>query len=266
MSPQPTPLDRAHARMTASPEDDAARLGYYEALADADLVLWLTAEPGADAALAPHVVQAGEGPVVLAYDLDERLAEAAGAPVPYAALPGRVIAAQLAGQGVSLGINLGAEAPAFLVPPEALGWLAGMLDRDPAAAQARPVEFRAPGALPEPLVAALEQKLARAGGWAQGALLAAVVYDDGRHGHMLAFVGASASAEPALARAAAEALAFSGIEAGEMDVAFLAAGDPAAARMARVARLFDMTPPEAPARPAAPAAPGTDPARPPRLR
>jgi hypothetical protein len=128
------------------------------------------------------------------------------------------------------------------------------------------VEFRAPGALPEPLVAALEQKLARAGGWAQGALLAAVVYDDGRHGHMLAFVGASASAESALARAAAEALAFSGIEAGEMDVAFLAAGDPAAARMARVARLFDMTPPEAPTPAAAPAAPGSDPDRPPRLR
>jgi len=30
-----TPLDRAHARMLAAPEDDTARLGFFERLADA---------------------------------------------------------------------------------------------------------------------------------------------------------------------------------------------------------------------------------------
>lgn len=259
-----TPLDQAHARMVAAPEDDAARLRYYEALADADLVLWLETEPDGQA-VAPRVIDMDDGPVVLAYDLEDRLAEVAGAPVPYAALPGRVIAAQLAGQGVALGVNLGAEAPAFLVPPEALAWLAGVLDRAPEPAQARPVEFRAPGALPQALVDLLTQRLLRAGGLAQGALLAGVSYDDGRRGHMLAFVGAPDAAQAALARMAAEALAFSGIEAGEMDVAFLSADDPATAAMARVARAFDMPAPAAPPA-AAPSAPGMDPDRPPRLR
>jgi hypothetical protein len=60
-----------------------------------------------------------------------------------------------------------------------------------------------------------------------------------------------------------EALVFSGIEAGELDVAFLRASDPAAAVMARVALRFDLP---SPAEPAAPVAPGMDPARPPKLR
>lgn len=262
-SPAATPLDLAHARMSATPDDDAARLRYYEALADADLVLWLETEAEGEA-IAPRVIDMDDGPVVLAYDLEDRLAEVAGAPVPYAALPGRVIAAQLAGQGVALGVNLGSDAPAFLVPPEALSWLAGVLDRAPEAAQARPVEFRAPGALPPALVDLLTQRLLRAGGLAQVALLAGVTYDDGRRGHMLAFVGAQDAAQAALARMAAEALAFSGVEAGEMDVAFLAPDDPATTPMARVARAFDMPAPVVPAAPAA--APGMDPDRPPRLR
>lgn len=258
-----TPLDLAHARMSAAPEDDAARLRYYEALADADLVLWLEAE-AQGAALAPRVIDAGDGPLVLAYDRDDRLAEAAGTPVPYAALPGRVVAAQLAGQGVALGINLGTAAPAFLVPPEALAWLAGILDRAPQPAQARPAAFAPPGALPLALIDLLTARLARAGGLAQGALLAGVTYDDGRRGHMLAYLGASPAAQEALARMAAEALAFSGIDAGEMDVTFLDPADAAVAVMARVARAFDMPAPQAPAAAAPPAAPGTD--RPPRLR
>jgi hypothetical protein len=263
-TPPATPLDLAHARMTAAPEDDAARLRYYEALADADLVLWLDAEAEGEA-LSPRLVELDDGPVVLAYDLEDRLAEAAGVAVAYAALPGRVIAAQLAGQGVALGVNLGTEAPAFLVPPHALDWLAGVLDRSPAQTQARPVVFRAPGALPPALVDLLAQKLARAGGLAQGALLAGVSYDDGRRGHMLAFVGAPDASQAPLARMAAEALAFSGVEAGEMDVAFLTADDPATAVMARVARAFDMPAPQAAPAPA-PQAPGMDPDRPPRLR
>ena len=66
-------------------------------------------------------------------------------------------------------------------------------------------------------------------------------------------------------RAAGEALAFSGMEAGEMDVAFVTGGDAATAAMARVALRFDLP---APVRtePATPMAPGSDPARPPKLR
>jgi hypothetical protein len=49
--------------------------------------------------LAPRVFALEDGPVVLAFDSEDRLAEFTGAPAPYAVLPGRVIAAQLAGQG-----------------------------------------------------------------------------------------------------------------------------------------------------------------------
>ena len=36
-----TPLDAAHAAMEAAPEDDAARLRFYERLADSELFLLL---------------------------------------------------------------------------------------------------------------------------------------------------------------------------------------------------------------------------------
>ncbi|MFN6979952.1 MAG: SseB family protein, partial [Gemmobacter sp.] len=119
----PSPLDIAHAAMTAAPDDDAARLRYFAALADAELVLMLGAE-AEGGQIVPKVFPLTDGPVVLAFDGDDRLAAFAEGPVPYAALPGRVIARQLAGQGVGLGVNLGGDA-AFLVPPAALDWLAG---------------------------------------------------------------------------------------------------------------------------------------------
>ena len=40
-----TPLDRAHAKMQSASDQDAARLGFYERLADAELFLLLTQPP-----------------------------------------------------------------------------------------------------------------------------------------------------------------------------------------------------------------------------
>ncbi|MDZ4134626.1 MAG: SseB family protein, partial [Paracoccaceae bacterium] len=101
------------------------------------------------------------------------------------------------------------------------------------------------------------------------AVLTQVRYEDGRQGHMLAFLGAVAGAETALAHAAGEALTFSGIEAGEMDVTFLSPSDPAAvaaaAAMGRVGLRFDLPQPDQ--KPdVKPQPPGMDPDRPPRLR
>ncbi len=146
-----------------------------------------------------------------------------------------------------------------------MDWLADLLDAAPEVVEALPEAFHAPKGLPQALVAGLDAKLARAGGLAGAALLVGVTYQGGRRGHMLAFVDAVPEAEAALARAAGEALAFSGIEAGEMDVAFVAGGDAATAAMAHVALRFDLPAPVR-AEPAAPMAPGTDPARPPKLR
>ncbi len=244
--------------MAAAPEDDAARLAWHAALADATLWLWLEREAtGAD--IAPRVFETGEGPLVLAYDAEERLAEAAGAPVPYAALPGRVVARALAGQGVALGVNLGAGAGEHLMGPEALDWLVATLEAAPLQeAQGRPVAFSAPDAGPA-LLAALAPRLAGA----SAAMLARARYDDGREGLMLALTGVEGAAQAAVARAVAEAVALGGSET--VDVVFLDPGSAAARAMAGAALHLDLTPPAPPVhRP--PPAPGTVSGRPPKLR
>jgi hypothetical protein len=211
----------------------------------------------------PRVFALEDGPVVLAFDREERLASFAGGIAPYAALPGRVIARLLQGQGIGMGVNLGVAPSSMLLPPEAMDWLAETLEAAPEEVAALPEEFIAPS-VPEAVIAALDAKLARAGGLAVAALLSGVRYADERRGHLLALIDAAPGSEAALARAMNEALVFSGVEAGEIDVAFLAADAPAAGIMARVALRFDLPVPERPA--LTPAAPGMDPARPPKLR
>jgi hypothetical protein len=259
-----TALDAAHAAMMADPDDDAARLAWYRLFADTEVVLWLEAEPeGSD--IAPRVLDLETGPVVLVFDAEERLAQLAQGPVPYAALPGRIVAQQLAGQGIGIGVNLGTEDHAFLIDAQAVNWLVQVLAQAPRAAQARPVAVSPPASLPQALLGALDTKLARAGGLAQGAVLAGVTYEGGRKGTMLAILSPLPGAEPALARAVSEALVFSGVEAGELDVAFLDAADPVAQALLRQGLRFDLPSPLAQDTPA-PKAPGMDPAKPPRLR
>jgi hypothetical protein len=257
-----TRLDRALAAMEAAPEEDAARLAFYDRLAEAELFVLLEAEVTGDAPILPRSFPVEGGPVVLAFDREERLAAFAGGPASYAALSGRALAARLAGQGVALGLNLGSSGETLL-PAEALGWLAATLAEAPKVVEARLAALAAPAGLPPALLTALDAKLATAAGLARGAYLAAAEIEGGGRGHLLAFIDAAEGAEAALARAVAEALTFSGLEAAALDVAFLRASDPAAARLARVALRIDL--PGA-AEPPAPAAPGSDPARPPRLR
>lgn len=259
-----TPLDLAHAAMTAAPEDDAARLRFFERLGDAELFLLLEGEAQGDA-VTPQVFDPGTGPIVLVFDRDERLAAFVGVEAPYAALSGRVIAGLLAEQGLGLGLNLDVAPSSFLLDAAGVQWLATTLGHGPDEVEARLAEVSAPTGLPDTLISALDTKLATATGLAQLAYLVGSVDGDGKRGHLLAFVGAAPGAEPALARAASEALTFSGIEAGAMDVGFFDASDPVTARLARVGLRFDLPQP-APARVPDTSAPGSDPARPPRLR
>ncbi len=257
-----TALDAAHAAMIASPDDDAARLRYYARLADAELFLLLDRE-AQGGQVSPRVFQLDDGPVVLAFDSEERLADFAAGPAPYAALPGRVVAARLAGRGIGLGVNLGAVS-AMLLPAEAAASLADLLARRPQVAAGRPRAVHPPRALPPALAAALADGLARGGGLAAAAVVAEAEWDDGRRGHLLAFIGAASGAEDALAAAAGEALAFSGLDAGDMDVAFLAPADPAAAALMRAGLRLPLPAPPEPEPPPAPRPPGID--APPRLR
>ena len=258
-------LDRAYAAMLAGGDD--AGMAFYRALADAELFIVLERE-GEGEVLTPRVFDLSDGRVLLVFDSEERLAGFAGEAVPYAALPGRVIAAQMLGQGLSLGLNLASGAASEVVlPPEAVDWLMQMLDQPPAEVlQAQVARFEPP-AVPQAVLAALGAVLAS--GVARAGWLAGAVYEGGqgagRRGVMLALTGVTGADEARVARAVTEALAFSGLEASMLDLVFAAEGDGVLTRMAAVGLIFE-------AEAAAPEveivrlAPGSDPMRPPILR
>lgn len=258
-----TALDAAHAAMEAAPEDDAARLGFFERLADSELFLMLT-EEARDENISPELFDVADGQFVLAFDREARLAQFSGRPVPYVALSGRVLVSMLAGQRIGLGLNLEVAPSSMLVPAEALGWLAETLQHGPQEVEQRLAEFLPPSGLPDRLLSALDAKLATAAGLAQTAFLVATKSHDGAMGHLLGFVGAIDGAESALAKAASEALTFSGIEAGAMDVGFFAPDDAAAVLLAKTGLRFDLPQPEPVQR--VREAPGRNPEKPPILK
>lgn len=257
-----TPIDQAHARMTAEPDDDTLRLAFYERLADGEMYLLLEGEADGDS-ITPRIFDTEDGRFVLAFDREDRLSDFAGGPAPYAGLSGRSLVAMIAGRSLGLGLNLGAAPSEMLIPADAIDWLSRTLGASPAEQEETPEQLHRPSGLPEQLLTALDTKLATAAGLAKLAYLAAVTWKSGQRGHLLALIDPLPGAEPALTRAVNEALIFSGLEAGELDVTFLRASDPVAARLAKVGLRFDLPQPR---KAEAPAAPGMDPEKPPRLR
>lgn len=251
-----TTLDQTHATMSDHPEDDRARLRFFEAFAAAELFVLL--EDGGTEA--PRLFETGEGSFVLAFDTEDRLTIFAEGPAPYAALSGRAIAGMIGSRDIGIGLNLGVAPSSFLIPAQAVAWLNQTLHTRPQEVSATPEVFTPPGKLPESLLTSLDQRLAAAEGLAKLAYLAGVTYRDGRHGHLLAIIDARHEARPALTRAISDAMAFSNIDAGELDVVFLSASDPAAAKLAKVGLRFDLP------QPSEPTAPGSDPTKPPKLR
>jgi hypothetical protein len=192
------------------------------------------------------------------------LATISDTPVPYAALPGRVVAAQLAGQELALGLNLGTGAGCETVlAAGSIDWLAQMLTQEePEERQAQIARLAAP-LLPEGLGQALRALLPVQ---SQGAL-AQVEYQDGGWGHVLALSGLSPEDAPRMARAVTEALAFSGLDAAALDLVFTEPDAPLFVRIAQAGQMVQpmpRAPDDSPA--AAPKGPGTDPDRPPRLK
>ena len=263
MSELVTPLDHAHAAMIAASDDDAARLRFYERVADGEVFLLLDETPEEDGPVTPRLFEVEDHKFALIFDREERLAEFAGA-APYVGLSGRVLARMIAGSGVGLGINLGVAPSEFLMPSEAVDWLDATLGHGPEEAHGRAEEVFPPRGLPEVLITALDTKLVTARGLARMAYLAGVKYEDGVSSHLLAFVDQVPGSEDALARVVSEALVFSGVEAGVLDVAFFTASDPICASLARFGLRFDLPEPEKPS--GGPSAPGMDPSSPPILR
>ena len=249
-------LDQAYAAMQAG--GDAAGGGFYRLLADSEMFLLLDAE-AQGSALAPRVFDLTDGPVILAFDSEERLAMVSDTPLPYAALPGRVIAGLMAGQGLSLGLNLGCGAASeVILPPEAVDWLVAMLDQKAPEGRLAQVASVAAPVVPVAVVSALRAVLTVA---PMGiGYLVSVRFQGGGQGEMLALTGVAIADQDRLARAVTEALAFSGVEAGVLDVAFLVGDEAIMARIAARGLVFQPTPPVA-----APG-PGRDLKRPPILR
>ena len=256
-----TPLDDAHAAMMAAEEDDTARLRFYERVAEVELFLLLEDEPDGDQ-VSPVLLEDG---YVLVFDRAERLAAHAGRPAPYVALSGRAIAGMLDGKDLGMAVNIGVAPSEILLPAGAVAWLRDTLANAPGEVEARIARVLPPKGLPETLIAAIDAKLATATAMAAGAYLVAVEYEGGGRGHLLAFVAAIPRAQEALVRAASEALTFSGIEAGAMDVGFFAPDDPVVAKLARVGLRFDL-PQGEPLQQTPRMAPGMDPAKPPILK
>ncbi|MBM7068093.1 SseB family protein [Actibacterium sp. 188UL27-1] len=234
-----TPLDQAHAAMEAAADNDAARLRFYERLADSELFLLLESEPDGDQ-ITPKIFPLDDGPVVLAFDRPERLTAFTDGPAPYAAMSGRSLCNLLNGNNISLGVNLEVAPSAILIPADALTWLSETLDTAPEETQATPTEISPPSTLPDVVIAALDTKLATARGLAHSAYLAQIRYETGQQTHLLAFIDPVPGAEDALAQAVSEALTFSGVEAGQLDVAFFRASDPITAKLARHGLRFDL--------------------------
>ncbi|MGB5862831.1 MAG: SseB family protein [Sulfitobacter sp.] len=258
----PTPLDTAHATMMAAPDDDTARLRFYERMADAELYLLLEDAPAGDQ-ITPKVLDLDDMQYLLAFDRAQRLAGYAGDAAAYVALSGRNVAAMLEEQSLGIALNMEVAPSAILLPPAAVVWLRETLSHAAAQVEAEIESVLPPKGLPETLITAIDEKLATATGMAANAWLVGVAYKGGGRGHLLAFIDAIPRAQDALVRAASEALTFSGIEAGAMDVGFFNHNDPTVTKLMRVGLRFDL--PQMETLQKTPRLPGSDPNSPPIL-
>lgn len=217
MTERMTDLDRAQEAANAATADgDAARLAFFRLLANTPLFVLLEREAGGEV-LEPRIFALEEGQVVLAFDREERLAAMGDGPLPYAELPGRVLARLLAAEGLGLGLNLGSGAASeMLLPVTAMRWLEEML-----VPQAE-VVIDVFGPLTPPdagLVAMVTRILDRAPPTWAGLARSAQVYGRG-DGGLVVIAGAEPEAETALATAFSEALRFADLGGLVVDFTF----------------------------------------------
>lgn len=227
-----TPLDRAHEAMAGG--GDKERLAFFGMLAATELHMMLSADE------TPQVFDTQDGPLAVAFDTEERLVAFTGRTTDRATLPGRRLAQMLASKGIGLGLNLDVAPSSILLPPDALAWLARTAEQVPTVAAKTPVEVAPPGNIPEALLTALDTRLASTAELAARAYLVSATCSDGTRGSLLAFVDTLEGAEDALSRSVGEALVFSGVEAGVLDIAYLTSKTPLAERLARVGLAFEL--------------------------
>lgn len=257
-----TVLDLAFGAMTAAPDDDAARLRYFERVADAELFLVLE-RPAIDGTADPKVFDVeGEG-YAIAFDLEERIEDFFGGHADYLSVSGRILARLLADQQTGLILNPEVPNASNMLPVDVLVWLTEVLGNAPKAVEQKIAEITAPYHLPERLLVGLDEKLKSAAGLSELAYIVATRFENGGQGHLLAFVNPAPGVEDTLANVVAEALTFSGLDAATLDVGFFKNADSMAARLAAVGLKIELPlPPKA----TEPPAPGMNPDQPPMLR
>ncbi len=252
----PTPLESAALLMLQEPE--TGRLQFFRLLADTPLLMLLDTEAEGET-LSPRVFELQEGPVVLAFEREEDLAALGQGPLPYAELPGRVLAQLLAGEGLGLGLNLGSGLHSEqLFPPSAMVWLTDLLAGSLTAQRGGFDNLTAPDAQ---AAAVFDAVMASApASWA-GQAAEARLYARGK-GLFLILSGAHEAGQAALAQSVGEALRFAELAGRVVDIAFAEADT-----WPEGGKRFDWPAPRTAAAPLPRrAGPGTDPERPPILK
>lgn len=253
-----TPLEHAHE--AAENGGDAERLRFFDTFISAELFLLLKSEPNGDQ-IEPDVFDTDDGSFLLAFDREEALSDFVGRSAPYVSLSGRALIEMINGSDIGVALNPGASNSSQLFPPNIVAWLADNFAETPQEVETHPLELLPPDAVPEALLIALDQKLASLTGLARLAYLTQAVYET-HQSHLLAIIDPTDGAEDAISKSIAQTLAFSGIEAGSLDVAFFDFTDPIAAQIAKVGLRFDLPEPE---ERTPTAAPGSIPGKPPKL-
>lgn len=251
-----TPLDLAH-RASDQAGTDRARMRFYDRLLDAEL--WVLLDETGDAF---RVFPLEDGPVVLAFDLPERLAEFAGG-ADTAILSGRSLVAELNGKGVGLGLNLGVAPSSELLGADAVDWLAEQTTAPEDMVHARIVDVRPATTLTEDLVAALGEKSLSFTGLCRSIHVCDASLEDGAEACLLAIIDPLEGAEHAVAGGLIETVRLSADVTAEPVILPLSSADPLFQRLSRVSLKIEIPEPKTP-EPLAP--PGSNPAKPPRLR
>lgn len=237
---------------------DAARARVLNRLADTEIVVALAAEPEGDR-VELKLFDLAEGRMAVAADREDRLSAFFDAPVAYAALPGRVLAAMLAPENVTLMVNPSAPSE-MLLSPETLGWLSEALSDAPDEDQVGPASLSAPSAqMIAALAGPLATRLEDMSGLVELAALVTAEWPDGGRGHLIVVHGVAEARRAVLAKALAELIAFLPPLPDACDVAF----DLPLPENALIIRLEKT---EALQPGTGPVAPGSDPEKPPILR